>query len=395
MEVTEDMEQAKELCKRLGIAYFDELPALLEKGETLLAEHGTLAVDKTHLTALNETYNIHRFSFGLVLKAAELIAADRDLLLLVYTLIAMIRDGENVRPFPLPDRKREDTDFLPLFAFLWYAEESAEKLRARGVPFEIISNTLHEYEMESNDYLGLFGRRGVRIYAGWFMHFVRMDVIRLGRLNFEMTTLGARVRVYRKGGDVKILMDGGRMHEKGMFLGSAGQEDEERAFRAEITEEGDTVTGYPANEYGECVGKKITLTGYTEVLRRGDPVLNVHIPAQEPLTPEVCEAAYAMAREFFPRYFPDFPFKGFLCYSWMMEKRLRPLMGRDTNVTRFADKYTAFPIRSNGKGVYTFLFHAPADCPVEDLPEDNSMQRAVKAHLLSGGYYYDKGGIFF
>ena len=59
------------------------------------------------------------------------------------------------------------------------------------------------------------------------------------------------------------------------------------------------------------------------------------------------------------------------------------------------ERLTAFPIRSDGKGVYTFLFHCGLNCPAADLPEDNSMQRGVKTHLMQGGIFYDKGGVFF
>jgi len=389
------IEKAKQFCERLGIEFHEELPAYLEKGEALLAKHGTLAVDPAHLTELNKKYRTHRYSFELVLEAADMIAKERDMLLFVYTLIAIIDERAPVNILPVPDRQRVDTDFLPLFSLLWFAEEGAQLLRDRGVPEDIISDTLHEYEAESNDYQDIFGRRGMRIYVGWFMHFIKMDILRIGRLNFEMAPFRASVRVYRKGDDVKILADNVDMHEKGMVFGSAGQTDEEGKFFAELTEDGDTVTGYPVNEYGEVVKEKITLVGYTEVVRRGDPVISVHIPSHDPFSPEICEEAYNRAIEVFAKCYPDYPYKAIVCYSWLMEKRLRQIMGRDTNITRFMDKYTCFPIQSGGRGVYSFLFHVRGDVADADLPENNSMQKAVKQHLLNGGYFYEKGGVFF
>ena len=69
-------------------------------------------------------------------------------------------------------------------------------------------------------------------------------------------------------------------------------------------------------------------------------------------------------------------------------------MGRDTNVTRFCDKFTGFPLQSNGKAVNSFLFHVPGETEAKDLPEDTSMQRAVKKFILDGGVFYEKGGVF-
>jgi hypothetical protein len=42
--------------------------------------------------------------------------------------------------------------------------------------------------------------------------------------------------------------------------------------------------------------------------------------------------------------------------------------------------------------VYEFLFKKPA-ARLEDLCEDTSLQRAVKAHYLKGNYIYAQGGV--
>jgi hypothetical protein len=78
----------------------------------------------------------------------------------------------------------------------------------------------------------------------------------------------------------------------------------------------------------------------------------------------------------------------------MMEKRLRVIMGKDTNVTRFADKYIAYPRDSKGEAIYFMLYHLPSVVSPQELPENNSMQKAVKKYVCSGNYFYEKGGIF-
>jgi len=210
-----------------------------------------------------------------------------------------------------------------------------------------------------------------------------------------MTTLKAPIRVYRRGEDVKILMDGADMHKKGMIFGSAGQDDEAEKFRAEITVSDGTVTGYAADAYGECVPEPLTLIGYTEALRAGDAVLSVHIPSREPLSVENCEAAYAAARALFAKHYPELQPKAFICHSWMMEKRLADIMGRETNITRFMDRFTGYPLKSAARGVYSFLFRVRDERPAAELPADSSMRRAVKEWLCGGNYFYEKGGVFF
>jgi hypothetical protein len=67
-------------------------------------------------------------------------------------------------------------------------------------------------------------------------------------------------------------------------------------------------------------------------------------------------------------------------------------MGRDTNITRFADRYITYPIKNNGTAVYSFLFNQPKPCAPELLPEESSMHKLVKQYLMEGNFFYEKGG---
>lgn len=214
-------------------------------------------------------------------------------------------------------------------------------------------------------------------------------------MQFEFKILDDKIRVYQKADDIKILMDGEYMHMSGMVFGSAGQENEEKKYLAEIIEENGSIIGYAANIFGECDSEKVTLEGYTERLRFGDKVLRVHIPSDGAFTKELCDASYEQAIEVVKQCYPEFDYKAICCHSWMMEKRLRQIMRRDTNITRFADRYYVFPRKSSGDDVFTFLYHMHTRVSAEILPEKNSMQKAVKDYLREGKHIYEKGGCFF
>jgi len=387
-------QQASDFCRRLGISFCDGLVPYFEDGLRLKSEYKNRAIDIERLRGFNDKYKFYREHFPLVEQASAMIADDDDMLTYVYVLISVIGHKADLKYLPVPDRQRVDTDFLPLFSLLWYIEDMVAAMEKRGLPFEVISDTLHGFEAETDDHLELYGRRGISPYVGWFLHFLRGEIIRVGRLNFEMTTFSRPVRVYEKDGDIKILIDGADMHKDGMMFGSAGQTDEGSKYRAEISESDGSVTGYAVNALGECVPEKVTICGYREVLRRGDPIINVHIPAKDPFNARICEESYENARRIFAKHYPEFEYKAFCCFSWMMEKRLYEIMGRDTNITLFADKFHAFPQRSAAKDVYGNLFHVLPDTPTSELPENTSMQRKVKAYMLEGKYFYEKGGVF-
>ena len=383
----------KEFCNRLNIPFCDELVSFYEKGYEMFQKHGLEIVDIDRLKKLNAKYNIFRKWFDDVLLAASKIKEDKDLLLFNYILCVIIKEEESIRILGMPDRKCVETDFAPMFAILWFAEDLADYMKKKGLPFEVISDTLYCFDAEINDYYSLVGRSGMRIFVGWYLMFIRHKIIRVGRLNHEFMVFNQPVRVYKKGDDVKILIDGAYVHEKGMLSGSAGQDDKENSFFAEITGNDGKITGYPANQYGECCGEKIILEGYEEVLRQGDEVISVHIPAAEPFTPELCTISFEKAREIVKKCYPEKNVKAFYCISWMLEKRLKDIIGKETNITKFADMFAGFPTKSEGSGVYGFLFNCPPDTSKAELPENTSMQRAVKKHLCDGGFIYEKAGI--
>ena len=381
-------------CKRLGIEAKSELLPFYKQGKILLEKHKNKIVDISRLSALNERYNFLRKWFSDICEAARLVAQDEDLLLFTYVLYSIISANNELYKMEMPNRNRMDTDFAPLFSLMFCIEDMTREMEARGLPFDVISDTLQGFDAEINDYYDMFGRSGMRIYVEWFMLFVNLKLVRIGRLNFEMTKFPEKVRVYEKNGDIKILIDGQFMSRKGMVFGSKGQDDEKDKFYAAIEELDDSVTGYPVNEYGEVLCEKVTLCGYREALRYGDKILNVHIPAHEPFNAELCRDAYAKAREIFAKYYSEYDYKAFCCFSWMLEKRLSDIIKKKSNIIEFASDYSAIPLLNDGSEVYTFLFHL--EKPIENhlLPEKSSMQRAVKKYLCDGNYFYQKGGVF-
>ena len=128
-----------------------------------------------------------------------------------------------------------------------------------------------------------------------------------------------------------------------------------------------------------------------------DPVINVHIPARIKLTPENCEYSYRECARIVKSAFPEFKYKAFVCFSWMMDKQLKNMLPPESNIVKFQSRYHTFFRNMATDGVLVFVFGYPAGVRPDynELAEDTSLRRAVKAHLLAGGSIYADGGIFF
>ena len=385
---------AIEFCKRLCVEFNEELVKYYERGVKLYKELGLSIFDKKRLIQLNEQYPFFKQGLDPVLKAGEEIVKNEDLVLFNYILIAIIQDNVKTEPIiKAPIGNCLANDFSNLYAVLYFVEREIELLKSRGLADEIIADSLSGIESEMLAYRDRHGRLGTRDYQDWYVYFINGEMIRIGRLQYQFIKLQSPIRFFEKDGDVVIMMDKVYMHKDGMVFGSLYQDDEAGKYYAEVRVDGDKITGYPVNRYGEAVPEEITIVGYNEPIKHGDNVVAVHITNGEPFAFDKVKQSMEMAQKVLARHYSDMEIKGIFGHSWVFEKHLREIMGRDTNITLFADYFTCYPARGGMHGVYEYVFSVDEDTPLELLPEKTSMQRAIKKYLLDGNRFYEKAAL--
>jgi hypothetical protein len=195
-----------------------------------------------------------------------------------------------------------------------------------------------------------------------------------------------------------VLADGMQIHRSGGVLGAAGLEDPEGSFVADITETDTAVEGYPVVD-GLVQPDKIGLDKGVWSLRLspGDNVLGIHIPPGGGFDAKTMDESFAKAKEVFRKCYPDFPFKAFHCRTWLLSPQLRNILKPESNIMAFQNRFVRFPYRSNGHECVSFLFAGLEDLPddLNRLPEDTSLQRAVKQVYLDGRCIHEGEGFFF
>src|SRR5207249_4777 len=80
-------------------------------------------------------------------------------------------------------------------------------------------------------------------------------------------------------------------------------------------------------------------SGLEVAFRQGDLALGVHIPSGSPLTPEACDAAFAQARPFYQKHFPDDQYRIAECSSWLLDEQLVEYLPADSNIVRFQRRF--------------------------------------------------------
>lgn len=128
-------------------------------------------------------------------------------------------------------------------------------------------------------------------------------------------------------------------------------------------------------------------------IKNGDPVLEVHIPAGEKLTPEECRRSFEMAEEFFAKYFPDFKYDYITCHSWLLDSELKALLPEDSNILAFA---RLFDVVDEEESYAALRYVFPWDTDksnVKDAVTFGSFSEKVKRHVLKGGVFHESMGV--
>jgi len=121
-------------------------------------------------------------------------------------------------------------------------------------------------------------------------------------------------------------------------------------------------------------------------LPEGEPVLSVHIQTGSDLIANAVSESYRKALDFFPKYYPDFKYRLFLCCSWLLSPALKALLPENSKITGFASEYEVVQFDEESEGFFAYLYNIkkrPDDLGA--LPEDTALRRNVKKFLAGGG----------
>ena len=125
----------------------------------------------------------------------------------------------------------------------------------------------------------------------------------------------------------------------------------------------------------------------------GTNVLSVHIPSDAIMTRERLDASYKWAKEFFAQYFSDFHYEKLYCGTWLLSPVLKELLPEGSKILNFMDDYEIFKVNPDTQWFMKWVYQKNYP-DLASLPEDTSLRRAIKKHLLTGGTIGDASGYY-
>jgi hypothetical protein len=292
-----------------------------------------------------------------------------------------------------PDLSATLGEHAPLFYLLVAFQAVPHLQRAhgrRGIPLDVSRATCTHYlECTSLYSLTHAGRLGVRpAMLGWLRHHTSGELCCLGRMEYMVKPFRGRLRAFRQreSGLVVALADSGATFaDSGLGPLPARPGAAADVWMALLEPAAHEVSGHPIAPDGRALRQRVTLDlrRWTPVLAPGDFILETHIPPGGGLTPTRCAESMRAALEFFPRHFPEHPFAGFACDSWVLNPELSEILTPTSNPVLWQHELYLFPVPSDGREGLQFIF-GREDVDPATAPRDTSLRRALLDRLAAG-----------
>lgn len=255
--------------------------------------------------------------------------------------------------------------------------------QAHALPESVVRANMDQIYRRGQACSEMFGRWGLDAHAArWLANYLRGEIYALGKLPYQFSIMQDPIRVYRHRKSSMVIA----LSEDGVHYREDGQrcrvEDTESAWTSTLVATDRTIVGHPILPTGSAVRKQVTLSAsqWIAALCPGDPVLFFHIPGGSPLDHGLCAASFQAAMEFFPRYFPQRPYRAFYCASWLLDTQLENWLPATSNIVRFLREFYLFPGAISAKSILHAVFRNAAE-DLSRAPRQTTLQRAILDHL--------------
>lgn len=264
----------------------------------------------------------------------------------------------------------------------------------RRIPRHILVDTMSDLSIWMRHYYKEHGAWGLGNFE-WLSKHLGGRLFRLGRLQFAWGEFPFKAIVFgnRRNHDALALSEGGVAYRgDGLVDGTNGEHaGEQGRWESIFTENEACYRGNPLSPSGHAIRDAVQLpkSDWREVLRRGVPVLEVHIAEGSPMTHALCRASYLEAERFVAEHFPERTFDAFVCSSWLLDSQFQRILPPESNIVKFQKDYHMVPLLSDEKETYWRVF---GKAEVDKASRDTALRRAIIEFAEAGGKLHGGGG---
>ena len=261
--------------------------------------------------------------------------------------------------------------------------------RRKSICEKVITDTLNDINIWMKDYYNKHGVWGLGEFWWLFNHFSG-KLFRLDRLQFIHKQFNGNLVVFRNVTTDKVVALSGagiRYRADGQVDGTNGIYDSEGGWTSKLIITENSIKGNPISPFAFAKPDFIELDTqqWVQVLSEGSPVLEVHIPAGEKLSHEDCGESFKISEKFFNKYFPELPFDGYECSSWLLDSQLQKILPPSSNIVKFQREFYLYPIQASDFQTFERVFGSKPD-NIKFLKAESSLQKAILDYINEGNH---------
>ena len=396
----------QELAKQVGVSSFPEIfSTIFDEVVQDFNQNGCLYTSPDYYDMIHEKYGVLESYLDLYKKAAVEIGKDKNLSLVLALLCRALRNPDfrekSCKEFKWSPKENDIAyEMLPALAAASEIDIAYNILKDRNLPEHILRKTLQLPEYGIPAFTMRNNNRPGYAFLDWYQLPIDGKLFELGRLQYEISCgFEGNACVFRnKQGEEIAFAEDIALHKSGIALGSKYFEDEDGSWFAKVKETEDSWEGYPLDERGMARNEIVSLpkSEWEKVLAPNDPVISLHIPATGRLNDDEIEESLQKAIIFFREYFPEYKYNAFVGYSWILDPQVTDLLDPQSNISKFNNRFKKVTAKCPGESVFSFVYLKPnMNFSIDDLPENTTLERAIKKHYQEGKAIYRMSGYFF
>lgn len=298
---------------------------------------------------------------------------------------------------------QEITHAETLIRTLQAVPAAADRMRAHGIPEKIIADTLADIGLWAARCKRQLGHWGLaEPSTTWLPRHLECKIFRVGRFQCipKLYSADKNARFFRnnKTGQLLALTAGDiEFRADGQVSGTGEIFADENGFRGFFREENGTVQGIVIDPAGFARNEVATLclTEWTEVLKEGMPILELHIPVDGDFEMETIHASLTGMAEFAKTHensIAEFtgikgPFVAFTLASWLLDSQLDGIMPPSSKLVQHLRQYYLLPALAKGYNSTFWIFDGK-QIDANNVPPGEiktSLQRNIIDFMRSGG----------
>lgn len=393
------MERQPDFNECMAICNFDYLPEGLEaKYNRYHPDDKSHLIPRDFLSELFEQYQIPEHTRQWIIRGIEEIETHTVLFHFTKFLVedmcsARNRCDETHYTNMTPECMNQHGDLYSFLLLLACVVPSMEMLQKRSVPQAYYKQIPHQPLKLQLERMVSDGDAKVHDFP-WAMNFYTCSIFLLDRFYFIPYRFGDPFTMFRHVNTQEVIAlrhAGEEFRSDGQRNGINDVYDPHGCFTSAWLENSESIRANRINPMGfvERETTSILKKEWEPALQEGDMLLALHIPSGPGYTPERLKNSMSMAIEFYDKYFPELPIKGFWSASWLYDTRLSLILDNEkSNIVCVQRQFYNYPTLE-GDGMLRYEVFGDRNIDPVRIPGGftTSLQKAAAAYMQTGARF--------